>query len=31
LSPAFDSGDHVHPSPLGYEALGNAVDLSLFA
>ena len=31
LAPAFDSGDHVHPSALGYEALGNAVNLSLFA
>ena len=31
LATAFDSGDHVHPSPLGYEALGDAVNLSFFA
>jgi lysophospholipase L1-like esterase len=30
LLPAFDSGDHLHPSPLGYRAMGNAVPLSLF-
>jgi lysophospholipase L1-like esterase len=29
--PAYDSGDHLHPSPAGYRAMGNAVDLSLFA
>ncbi|MDB5746374.1 MAG: hypothetical protein JWP72_1222 [Massilia sp.] len=28
--PAFDSGDHLHPSDLGYQAMGNAVPLSLF-
>ncbi len=26
----FDSGDHLHPSPAGYAAMGNAVPLSLF-
>jgi lysophospholipase L1-like esterase len=31
LSPAVDSGDHLHPSPAGYAAMGNAVPLSLFA
>lgn len=31
LLPAFDSGDHLHPSPAGYAAMGNAVPLSLFA
>jgi lysophospholipase L1-like esterase len=28
---AFDSGDHLHPNDAGYEAMANAVDLSLFA
>jgi len=28
---AYDSGDHLHPSPLGYRAMGGAVPLSLFA
>jgi lysophospholipase L1-like esterase len=27
---AFDSGDHLHPGPAGYVAMGNAIDLSLF-
>jgi lysophospholipase L1-like esterase len=26
----FDSGDHLHPSPAGYEAMAEAVPLSLF-
>jgi lysophospholipase L1-like esterase len=30
LLPAFDSGDHLHPSPAGYRAMANAVPLSLF-
>lgn len=30
LLPAYDSGDHLHPNDLGYEAMGNAVPLSLF-
>jgi lysophospholipase L1-like esterase len=30
LLPAFDSGDHLHPSPAGYAAMGGAVPLSLF-
>jgi len=30
LLPAFDSGDHLHPSPAGYAAMANAVPLSLF-
>jgi lysophospholipase L1-like esterase len=30
LLPAFDSGDHLHPSPLGYEAMSQAIPLSLF-
>ncbi len=31
MQPAFDSGDHLHPSPAGYRAMGEAVPLSLFA
>jgi lysophospholipase L1-like esterase len=30
LLPAYDSGDHLHPSPAGYRAMGEAVPLSLF-
>src|SRR5215472_12455827 len=30
LLPAFDCGDHLHPSPSGYAAMGQAVPLSLF-
>ena len=30
LLPAFDSGDHLHPSVAGYAAMGEAVRLSLF-
>jgi lysophospholipase L1-like esterase len=30
LLPAFDSGDHLHPSPAGYAAMANTVPLSLF-
>lgn len=29
LAAAFDSGDHLHPSPAGYRALGQAVPLEL--
>jgi len=28
--PAFDSGDHLHPSDAGYKAMGDAIDLALF-
>jgi lysophospholipase L1-like esterase len=28
--PQYDSGDHLHPSDAGYQAMANAVDLSLF-
>lgn len=28
--PAFDHGDHLHPSDPGYKAMGDAIDLSLF-
>jgi lysophospholipase L1-like esterase len=30
LRPAYDCGDHLHPSDLGYRAMGDAVDLALF-
>ena len=30
LLPAYDSGDHLHPGELGYQAMGNAVPLELF-
>ena len=30
LLPAYDSGDHLHPSPAGYRAMGQAIPLSLF-
>jgi lysophospholipase L1-like esterase len=28
--PAYDSGDHLHPNDLGYQAMGAAVPLELF-
>ena len=28
--PANNSGDHLHPNDLGYQAMGNAVSLTLF-
>lgn len=31
LVPAYDCGDHLHPSPAGYKAMANSVALSLFA
>jgi lysophospholipase L1-like esterase len=31
LLPQYDCGDHLHPSPAGYKAMGNAVSLALFA
>jgi lysophospholipase L1-like esterase len=29
LLPLYDSGDHLHPNDLGYEVMGNAIDLKL--
>jgi lysophospholipase L1-like esterase len=29
LDAAYDSGDHLHPNDLGYQAMANAVDLDL--
>lgn len=31
LAPEFDSGDHLHPSPKGYEAMADGVFLALFS
>jgi len=31
LLPAYDSGDHLHPSPAGYAAMADAIALNLFA
>lgn len=30
LLPEYDCGDHLHPSPAGYRAMGDAVPLELF-
>jgi lysophospholipase L1-like esterase len=30
MLPIYDCGDHLHPSDLGYTAMGDAIDLSLF-
>jgi lysophospholipase L1-like esterase len=30
LAPAYDSGDHLHPSAAGYRAMGELILLSLF-
>lgn len=30
LLSGFDSGDHLHPSPAGYNAMGNLISLTLF-
>jgi lysophospholipase L1-like esterase len=30
LLPAYDSGDHLHPGDLGYQAMGNAVPPEVF-
>jgi lysophospholipase L1-like esterase len=31
LLPEYDSGDHLHPSSAGYNAMGSAIPLSFFA
>ncbi len=31
LLPAYDSGDHIHPSPAGYRAMANAIPLTDFS
>jgi lysophospholipase L1-like esterase len=30
LLPAYDSGDHLHPSDTGYEKMAETIDLALF-
>jgi lysophospholipase L1-like esterase len=30
LLPNYDCGDHLHPSPAGYRAMGDAIPLTLF-
>ena len=30
LNPAYDSGDHLHPGPAGYRAMGDAIPLEWF-
>jgi len=30
FNPLYDSGDHLHPNDAGYQAMANAIDLSLF-
>jgi lysophospholipase L1-like esterase len=30
INPLYDSGDHIHPNPTGYAAMGNAIALTLF-
>ncbi len=31
MLPAYDCGDHLHPSDAGYKAMGDSIDLHLFA
>ena len=31
LLPAYDCGDHLHPSPAGYKAMAEAIPLNLFS
>jgi lysophospholipase L1-like esterase len=31
FNPAYDHGDHLHPSDAGYKAMADAIELSLFA
>ena len=30
MLPAYDSGDHLHPGNAGYQAMADAIDLSIF-
>nr|WP_090450177.1 SGNH/GDSL hydrolase family protein [Dyella sp. OK004] len=29
LLPAYDSGDHLHPNDVGYQAMADSIDLGL--
>jgi lysophospholipase L1-like esterase len=31
FNPIYDSGDHLHPGDAGYKAMGEGIDLALFA
>ncbi len=31
FNPLYDSGDHLHPGDAGYKAMGEGIDLALFA
>src|SRR5258707_15794751 len=31
LLPAYDTGDHLHLNPTGYQTMANSIDLNLFA
>jgi len=31
LLPAYDCGDHLHPSPAGYKAMADSIPLTLFS
>ena len=31
LRPEFDPGDHLHPNDAGYQAMADAVSLSIFS
>ncbi len=31
FNPLYDSGDHLHPGDAGYKAMGEGIDLKLFA
>jgi len=30
LAAEYDGGDHLHPNPAGYRAMGETIDLALF-
>ena len=30
ILPAYDSGDHLHPSDAGYRAMADSINLKLF-
>jgi lysophospholipase L1-like esterase len=30
INPAYDSGDHLHPNDVGYQAMAASIDLKLF-
>ena len=30
INPVYDCGDHIHPNPTGYAAMGNSINLAIF-